>query len=461
MFVLRVLPRTATGSFQRRSFSYESVSLSHSISLPPVLSTPTSPPAAEVTVSRLRNGVTVASNSCYSPISQISIAVRAGSRYQSEDNLGVAHFLLHNAFLTNSDRTGFRITRELERIGATLSSELTRELLVLSSAFTSGYTETVLENLSASYNGPEFRRWEVSKERVLLDLDRLHIHFESIADDAMHKLAFRTGLGNPVYTPECRAALVSHEEMLKYYNSRVNAENTFVIGTGIEHRELSRLVNELLVPPIKPVASPVPPRYYGKGETHIRLYGEDTQALLTAEGASAGSEELPKYLVLQHLLGIEDVVGRGSMSSTRFGQCASSVSGAVLRAVNINHTDTGLFGLRATAHGKDIRRLVEAGLSETRDIAKNGVSSGELTASKKRATSAVLSQCDALISQHDSMVLQIAMTGGVLSGRDMSDHIDRVTSADIQSIARKITNAKPNLVVTGNLVDPPYLDGLI
>ena len=461
MFALRLLPRTAPRPCLSRAFSYESISLSQSISLPPVLSTHTPPPASEVTVSRLRNGVTVASNSCYSPLSQISIAIRAGSRYQSEDNLGVAHFLLHNAFLTNSDRTGFRVTRELERIGASLRSELTRELLIFSSVFTSGYAETVLENLTASYNSPEFRRWEVSKERVLLDLDRLHIHFESIADDALHKLTYRTGLGSPVYTPECRTALVSPGDMLSFYNSRVNAENTFVVGTGIEHRELSRLVNELLAPPNKPIVSPEPAKYYGKGETHVRLYGEDTQALLTTEGVSAGSEELPKYLVLQHLLGIENVVEKGNLSTTRFAQCAAKFSGAALRAVSINHSDTGLFGLHATAPGKDIRRLVEAALSVTRDIAKNGVGSDEMRASKKRATSAALSQQDDLMCCHDNMVLQIAMTGGVLSASDVRDKIDRVTPEEVQSVARKISSSKPNLVVTGNLVDPPYLDRLI
>ena len=331
---------------------------------------------------------------------------------------------------------------------------------MFSSVFTSGYGETVLENLTAGYNGPEFRRWEVSKDRVLLDLDRMHIHFESVADDAMHKLAYRTGLGSPVYTPECRAALISPEDMLAFYNSRVNAENTFVVGTGIEHRELSRLVNELLVPPLKSVASPAPPRYCGKGETHVRLYGEHTQALLAAEGVSAGSEELPKYLVLQHLLGAGNVVEKG-MSATRFGKCASKVSGAVLRAVSINHTDTGLFGLHATAPGKEIRRLVEAGLSVTKDISKNGVGSDELEASKKRAKSAILSQHDDLMCHHDSMVLQVAMTGAILSATDIIDRIDRVTSGDMESVARKITSYKLNLVVTGNLVDPPYLDGLI
>ncbi|KAI6659156.1 Cytochrome b-c1 complex subunit 2, mitochondrial [Oopsacas minuta] len=459
--MLRILPRTVQLPLLSRSFSYESVSLSHVIPLPPILATPSTPPPSEITVSRLKNGITIASNSCYSPISQLSIAIRAGSRYQDEDNLGVAHFLLHNAFLTNSDRTGFRVTRELERIGATLNSELTRDLLVSTSSFTSGYAESVLENLSAVYNGPEFRRWEVSKDRVLLDLDRLHIHFDSLADDVMHKLAYRIGLGMPIYTPECRAALISSEDMQKYYSSRVNADNTFVIGSGIEHKELSRLVEELFVPPVKQVSGVDIPRYFGKGESHIRLYGEDTQAVLTAEGVSIGHDDLPKYIVLQHLLGVENVIKRGSMSCTRLGKCATQVNGAAMSAVNINHSDTGLFGLVARAPGNQIKKLVKAGLSACREVAKNGVSSTELIASKNRAKSAVLSQYDDLETLHNTLMLQVAMTGAVSSGREISDRIEKVSSEDVQNVARKITIAKPNLVVTGNLVDPPYLDELI
>ena len=457
--MIRLLPRAVRIPFLSRG--YESVSLSNSITLPAILITPSPPPTSEITLSRLKNGITVLSNSCYSAISDLSIAIRAGARYQDEDNVGVTHFLLHNAFLTNSDRTGFRVTKELERIGATLNSDLTRDLLISTSRFTSGNVETVLENLAAVYSGPEFRRWEVSKDRVLLDLDRLHVHFDSLADDVIHKLSYRTGLGMPIYTPECRAGLITHEDILKYYNSRVNATNTFVVGTGIEHRELCRLVEELMVPSVRPVPAPVTPRYFGKGESHIRLYGGDTQALLAAEGVSAGSEDLPKYVVLQQLLGDGNVVKRGSMSSTRLGVCASQVSGACMRAVNINHSDTGLFGLVATAPGTQIRRLIEAGLSACRDVAKKGVLSSELIASKKRAKTAVLSQYEDTELLHNSLVLQVAMSGKVSSAREMTDEIDKVTSEDIQSIARKITNAKPNLVVTGNLADPPYLDDLI
>ena len=456
--MIRLLPRTVRRPFLSRG--YESVSLSNSITLPAILTTPSPPPTSEITLSRLKNGITVLSNSCYSAISDLSIAVRAGARYQNEDNVGVTHFLLHNAFLTNTDRTGFRVTKELERIGATLSSDLTRDLLIFTSRFTSGNAETVLENLSAVYSGPEFRRWEVSKDRVLLDLDRLHIHFDSLADDVIHKLSYRTGLGMPIYTPECRAGLITHEDILKYYKSRVNAENTFVVGTGIEHRELCRLVEELMVPSLRQVPPPVTPRYFGKGESHIRLYGEDTQAVLAAEGVSAGDEDLSKYVVLQHLLGGESVVKRG-MSSTILGTCANQVSGACMRAVNINHSDTGLFGLVATAPGTQIRRLLEAGLSACRDVAKKGVASSELTASKNRAKTAVLTQYEDTELLHNSLLLQVAMSGRVSSAREMTDEIDKVTSEDIQGIARKITNARPNLVVTGNLVDPPYLDDLI
>ena len=47
----------------------------------------------------MASGITVASIETYSPVSRLGLIVEAGSRFETEKNRGVTHFLRNSAFL--------------------------------------------------------------------------------------------------------------------------------------------------------------------------------------------------------------------------------------------------------------------------------------------------------------------------------------------------------------------------
>lgn len=89
-------------------------------------------------VSKLANGVTVASVEARAATTHVSVFVKAGSRYESYERQGLTHLLRNCAFLVSSskdgsvtltlcdllqstnDRTAFRVAREIDAIGGTL-----------------------------------------------------------------------------------------------------------------------------------------------------------------------------------------------------------------------------------------------------------------------------------------------------------------------------------------------------
>ncbi|CAG8824671.1 3793_t:CDS:2, partial [Racocetra persica] len=100
--------------------------------------------ASPVTVTKSKTGITVVSvegehvSKNSAPASSVSLVVKAGSREEGTDNVGVAHFLKNFAFKNTSARTAFRTTREAELLGGFLSANLTRENLILSTDFLRG-----------------------------------------------------------------------------------------------------------------------------------------------------------------------------------------------------------------------------------------------------------------------------------------------------------------------------------
>ncbi|XP_067881967.1 cytochrome b-c1 complex subunit 2, mitochondrial-like [Heterodontus francisci] len=87
-------------------------------------------PPQELQVSKLPNGLVIASLENYSPTSKIGVFIKAGSRYESASNLGITHVLRLGANLTTKGASSFRITRGIEAVGGSLNVTSTRENMI-------------------------------------------------------------------------------------------------------------------------------------------------------------------------------------------------------------------------------------------------------------------------------------------------------------------------------------------
>jgi len=63
----------------------------------------------------------VASLENYSHHSNVSVFVKAGSRYETYNQRGLTHLLRNCAFLASGERSAFSIAREMDAIGSSLT----------------------------------------------------------------------------------------------------------------------------------------------------------------------------------------------------------------------------------------------------------------------------------------------------------------------------------------------------
>ena len=78
-------------------------------------------------VSTLKNGITVASIENHGPVTTLGVVVRAGSRNESYESLGVSHMLRISAGLATKNHSYFGITRNLQQAGTGLVCTQGRE----------------------------------------------------------------------------------------------------------------------------------------------------------------------------------------------------------------------------------------------------------------------------------------------------------------------------------------------
>uniref|UniRef100_A0ACB8FKS3 Uncharacterized protein n=1 Tax=Sphaerodactylus townsendi TaxID=933632 RepID=A0ACB8FKS3_9SAUR len=126
----------------------------------------------DLEITKLPNGLIIASLENYSPVSRIGVFIKAGSRYETTANLGITHLLRLSSNLTTKGASAFRITRGIEAVGSNLSVASTRENMVYSVECLCDYVDTIMEYLINVTTAPEFRRWEVSEAQPQLRVDK-------------------------------------------------------------------------------------------------------------------------------------------------------------------------------------------------------------------------------------------------------------------------------------------------
>merc|ERR1712029_1122609 len=77
-------------------------------------------------VSTLSNGLTIASIENHSPVTTLGVVIKAGSRNETYDNLGVSHALRVASGLATKN-TAFGMVRNLQQVGGNMSCTQGRE----------------------------------------------------------------------------------------------------------------------------------------------------------------------------------------------------------------------------------------------------------------------------------------------------------------------------------------------
>jgi len=433
----------------------------------------------DVEVTKLSNGVTVASCEQGGGVSKIGISVRAGSRFESGDSLGATHFLRNSAFSSNGLRSHISLTREMQILGGTLECSMGRELITRKAMALRSSLPDVIKNIGSALQAPLFNAWDLRPPRVeggsgdqyydhlLFSCGRSNMIVDAVSSDIasidcttknielLHKIAFRSGLGNSIYCSPNKANAMTRETLLAYTQQLQIAPRIAVVGMNCDHDELVALVDELELPAAEDIAV-APQQYYG-GEAHLETSVGLTYATLVGPGAGVTSDAFPAFAVLESLLSDSIPVPGGSESTLTRMVGAATDAPFIVSPLNLSYSDTGLLGVHVVAKPADVSGVLTAARNACLEIAA-GVSEEAVACAKAKLSLAVLgAEQDA---QLDDMLNQVALTGGYQSPGEVAAKMDAVSVEDVRAAAQQCFGGKSTLAVTGDCTDAPYLDAL-
>ncbi|XP_033097464.1 cytochrome b-c1 complex subunit 2, mitochondrial-like [Anneissia japonica] len=421
-------------------------------------------PAQDAQVSKLANGLTVASLENYSPVSRIGIIVNAGSRYETTKNLGVTHCLRAFANLTCKGATTFSITRGLEDAGASLEASTTRDHMLYSINCLRDNLDIAGNYLISIAGGQEFRRWEVndSKYRVNIDLALAETQPQIDVMERLHGAAFRGNLGNSLFCPKYMLDAFTTDVLKDFVNTHFTAENMALVGVGVDHDTLKALGEKLAVQRGSKVNNAS--KYVGGVESRAQNRSELVHAAVAVEGAGIQNQDVLTLSVMQYLLGPEPCVKWGShMATSKLNQAAAKATQSPFHAscLNLSYADTGLFGFYVLGQANEMQSVLKAAMGQFGGLTKGNIDEKDFQRAKNQLKSSLMMQCEDQGTFFEHLAVQSLTTGNYQPLTDVLKQIDNIKPQDAVTVAKKVFNGKPVMVANGDLVNTPYLDELL
>ncbi|XP_038068355.1 cytochrome b-c1 complex subunit 2, mitochondrial-like [Patiria miniata] len=421
-------------------------------------------PQESVQVSKLNNGLTVASLENHSPVSRIGLMVNAGSRYETSQNLGVTHCLRSYANLTTSNATTFKITRGLDEIGASFEATTTRDLMIYSMQCLRTHLDEAASYLQAATTGQQFRPWEIkdNRQRLFFDLASVRDQLQIEVLENLHAAAFRTTLGRSLYAPEYMVGKIGSEMLLEYVNNMYTAENMALVGVGVDHGDLKAFGEKFDVKRgFKTVA---PAANYAGGEIRSQRDSPYSYVAVGVQGAALSSKELLTLGVLQQLMGAGPYIKRGSqLASSKLSQAASKATTVPFSAncFNMSYTDSGLFGMFAVTHAEQMGAMLKSMMGQMGAVTKGNIDDKDLSRAKNQLKASILMSLENQSTVFEDIGVQALCTGDYVSPAAMMAEVDAITGQDALKVAKRIFNGKLSMAASGDLDNTPYLDQLL
>ncbi|KAI9296595.1 LuxS/MPP-like metallohydrolase [Neoconidiobolus thromboides FSU 785] len=414
----------------------------------------TSAIAPEAKITSGEFGVKLVSQDSGAPLSTLSLFVKAGSRYETK--YGVAHYLKNFAYKNTTKRTSFRITREAELQGATISAALSRENIVYTAQFFREDTPYFIESLSDVLQHTKFADYELLDVAPQVAFETAASSSEAQVIDSIHNVAFRQGLGNSIFAKSNSG--VNINDIKSYAQQALNTKDVVFAGINIDHEVASQQLNELFYDTTASSGLSTQASKYHGGEVRAEASGPYGHIAYAFEGAAYGSDKEATLLVLKHLLGGQNQVKWGEGVSP-LAKVANTHQDAQISAFNFSYSDAGLFGIYVKAPTKQVASATEAALAKLKEVSSK-LSQDELKRAINQAKLEVLVSSESQSSNVHHLGSQVSLIGKSLSTSERIAQIEKVSEKELSESVKQLIATKPSISIQGSLNYLPYADQL-
>ncbi|WP_339788098.1 pitrilysin family protein [uncultured Imperialibacter sp.] len=206
---------------------------------------------AEFDLITLPNGIRLVHKQVASTkIAHVGIMLDVGSRDESPDQLGIAHFWEHMAFKGTKKRKSFHILNRLDSLGGELNAYTTKEKICFYASVLDLHLEKALELLTDITFNSTFPEKQIEKERNVI-LEEMSMYKDNpedaIMDDFDEVVFTKHPLGHNILGTQETVGGFSQSDFKRFLEENLDSERMVVSTVGnFSLQKIERLVRKHL-----------------------------------------------------------------------------------------------------------------------------------------------------------------------------------------------------------------------
>ena len=402
--------------------------------------------------SKLNNGLTVVSYAM-SEVETVSLGIwiGAGSRSETHAEHGVAHFLEHMAFKGTARRSARDIAEEIEAVGGDLNAATSVDSTAYYARVMRKDMPLALDILSDIILEPRFDMTELARERdvILQEIAATMDSPEDIVFDLVSEAAFPDQpVGRPILGTVESVSGFERTHLGAYLTAHYHAPNMVLAAAGaVDHAALVAEAERWLTA-LQEKTPPNPQRaIYGGGIKRSAKPFEQTHLVLSFEGPHYSHSDYFTAQLLACALG-------GGISSRLFqevrerrGLCYA------IYAFSTGLTDSGMFAVHAAGSPDRADELFAVIRDELVRAAEGGFEDAEVSRVKAQLKMGLLAGLESSSTRSEQLARQILIHGRVLPTDELIESVERVETADLQSMVEKLLVSPLSLATVGPILN--------
>lgn len=322
--------------------------------------------APETRVTKLANGLRVASENSGRSTCTVGLWIDAGSRYEDNHNNGTAHFLEHMAFKGTSNRSQLDLELEVENMGAHLNAYTSREQTVYyAKAFSKDIGQAV-EILADIIQNSKLGEEEIERERsvILREMEEIEQNQQEVVFDYLHATAYQgTPLGLTILGPSENIQRIQREDLVKYINQHYRPSRMVLAAAGgVDHDRLVGLAKEFFQTDVDekqddmPWVGHQPCTFTGSEIRHWNQAMPHVHVAIAVESVGWQHHDTVPLMIANQIIGSWD---RSSVNGAHFPnplvrEMTKNNYAVSYQSFNTLYTDTGLWGMYFVSDNENV-----------------------------------------------------------------------------------------------------------
>jgi len=386
----------------------------------------------------LSNGTRLVYLKVPSQVAHLGFFFAAGSRHESERQIGLAHFLEHCLFKGTQKRKALHILSRIDAVGGELNAYTAKEEMCLYASFSKEHTQRAIDLLADISIHSTFPQKEIEKEKEVI-LDEINSYLDSpsdkIFDDFDAKLFSGHPLGQNILGTKESVAGFTQQDLQDYVQQYFTADNLVVSFVG--NVSLSRLKASLeaaLAAMPQTANRPQPHPFQNTAPFHevVKEANYQAHAVLGGLAPSYHQDERVAMSLLINILGGPALNSRLNLSvRERYGYAYS------IEANYHTYADTGYWQIYFGSESKNIDKTLALIDKELDKIRSKPLTTSQLAQAKRQFKGHLALGMDVNSGLMQGLGKSMLAFGQIDTIAEMHQAIDKITAQEIQSLANQ------------------------